>query len=94
MFHMIARFEAADGVREELLGRLKEMERLTQGEPGCVYYELNVDRDNMNIFYVREAWESAGDLALHDQTAHVRAIRDDEKRFTKDGISVRFMQKP
>ena len=50
MFHMIARFEAADGVREELLGRLKEIEQLTQGEPGCVYYELNVDRDNMNIF--------------------------------------------
>ena len=94
MFHMIARFEAADGVREELLLRLKEMERLTQNEPGCLYYELNVDRDNENIFYFREAWKSAEDLALHDQTAHVVAIRRDEKRFTKDGITVLFMQKP
>ena len=94
MFHMIARFEAADGVREELLLRLKEMERLTQSEPGCIYYELNVDRDNENVFYFREAWESAEDLALHDQTAHVVAIRKDQKRFTKDGITVLFMQKP
>ena len=91
---MIARFEAADGVREELLLRLKEMERLTQSEPGCIYYELNVDRDNENVFYFREAWESAEDLALHDQTAHVVAIREDQKRFTKDGITVLFMQKP
>lgn len=94
MFHMVARFEAADGVRAELLARLMEMERLTQGEPGCVYYILNVDRKNPNIFYFREAWNSDADLALHDQTAHVKAIREDEKRLTTAGISVLFMQKP
>ena len=94
MFHMVARFESADGVREELLARLLEMEQLTQSEPGCVYYTLNVDRKNPNIFYFREAWNSDGDLALHDQTAHVKAIREDEKRLTKGGISVLFMQQP
>ena len=53
-----------------------------------------MDRINPNIFYFREAWNSDGDLALHDQTAHVKAIREDEKRLTKDGISVLFMQQP
>ncbi len=90
---MIARFEAADGVREELLLRLQEMERITQGEQGNIYYELNIDTANANIFYFREAWERASDLALHDQTPHVKAIREDETRLTKAGISVFFMKK-
>jgi quinol monooxygenase YgiN len=89
--HMVARFEAAPGKREELIERLKAMEIATQDEPGCLYYILNVDRDNPNIFYFREGWADPSDLALHDLTPHVRAIRESEKELTANGITVNFM---
>ena len=91
--HMIARFEAAPGKREELTSRLQAMETATQGEPGCLYYILNVDRDNPDIFYFREGWSQGSDLAMHDQTPHVKAIRESEKELTANGISVNFMHK-
>lgn len=90
--HMLARFEAAEGKREELLTRLKAMEAATQGEPGCLYYILNVDRSNPNIFYFREGWSDPADLVLHDKTDHVKAIRRDADELTANGISVYFMQ--
>jgi quinol monooxygenase YgiN len=90
-FHMVARFEAAPGKREELVTRLQAMEIATQGEPGCLYYILNVDRDNPNVFYFREGWTDPSALALHDKTPHVMAIRESEKELTANGISVSFM---
>lgn len=91
---MVAEFKAADGFRDELLGRLQAMETATQGEPGCLYYELNVDRSDPTTFYFREAWESQEALHAHDLTPHVQAIRADESRLTKGGIKVIFMAKP
>jgi quinol monooxygenase YgiN len=89
--HMVARFEAASGKREELITRLKAMEIATQGEPGCLYYILNIDRDDHNIFYFREGWADPSALAAHDQTPHVLAIRQSESELTANGISVIFM---
>lgn len=89
--HMLARFEAASGKRDVLVERLKAMEVATQGEAGCLYYILNVDRDNPNIFYFREGWSDLSALAKHDLTPHVTAIREAEKELTVNGISVCFM---
>lgn len=91
---MVATFKAADGHRNELLARLQAMEIATQGEPGCLYYELNVDRSDPTTFYFREAWESQEALNAHDMTRHVKAIRADEARLTENGIKVIFMTKP
>ena len=88
---MIAQFEAAPGKREELITRLKAMEVETQGELGCLYYILNVDRDNPDIFYFREGWTGPEALAQHDKTPHVMAIRASEKELTSNGITVCFM---
>ena len=90
---MVVTFHAAEGLRDELLERLKAMEIATADEPGCLYYELNVDRSDPFIFYFREGWESQEALDAHDQTPHVRAIRADEARLTKNGIDVIFMEK-
>lgn len=72
---MVVRFEASPGKREELLLHLKSMEMATQSEPGCLYYILNVDRDDPNIFYFREAWSDRESHAAHDQTPHIQAFR-------------------
>lgn len=90
--HMIARFQSAPGKRQELLSRLQAMEVATQGEPGCLYYILNVDIYNPEIFYFREGWTGLDALAQHDLTPHVIAIRESEKDLTFDGISVSFMR--
>jgi len=72
---MVVRFEAAPDKREELLSHLKSMELATQSESGCLYYILNVDRDDPNIFYFREAWSDRESHAAHDQTPHIQAFR-------------------
>lgn len=92
-FHMVVRFEAAPGKREELLSQLKMMEKATQGEPGCLYYILNVDRDDPNIFYFREAWSDREAHAVHDKTAHIEAFRALKDELTVNDISVSFMHK-
>ena len=90
---MCARFQARPEKLEELKSRLLEMVDLTTKEPGCLFYDLHVDRDNPTIFYFLEGWKDSEALAFHDKTPYVQAIIKDAPNLTVDGITVNFMSK-
>jgi quinol monooxygenase YgiN len=90
---MCVRFKAKPERRDELQSRLLEMVEITVKEEGCLFYDLHVDRDDENIFYLFEGWESQGAHDIHEQTAHVQALVADVPGLTVDGLRLEFMHK-
>lgn len=90
---MCARFQAKPEKLEELRTRLLEMVEFTIKEPGCLFYNLHVDRSDPTVFYFLEGWKDADALAFHDKTPYVQAIINDAPGLTTDGIKVNFMTK-
>ena len=90
---MCARFQAKPEKLEELRSRLFEMVTYTTQEPGCLFYDLHVDRSDPTVFYFLEGWKDADALAFHDKTSYVQAIIRDAPELTTGGITVNFMTK-
>jgi len=91
--YMFAKFQAKPEKREELFSRLKEMVLLTNKEPGCVFYHLHVDRQNIDIFYFMECWENQKAFDFHMQTPYIQAILRDESDLTIAGIDISFIER-
>lgn len=91
--YMVAKFQAQPEKRDELLGRLQEMVKLTQMEPGCVFYHLHVDRESRDIFYFTECWKDQAALDFHMKTSYIQAILLDAPLLTTSGISINFMNR-
>jgi quinol monooxygenase YgiN len=90
---LVAVFEARPDTLDELRERLLEMVELTNREPGCVQYELHTYTDRPLAFAFVETWVDQAALDLHDQTAHVRAIRADADRLTRRPIDVHRLRR-
>jgi quinol monooxygenase YgiN len=88
---LCVRFKAKPEFRDELQSRLLEMVDITVKEEGCLFYNLHVDRDDENIFYFFESWQSQAAHDFHGQTAHVQALIADVPGLTVDGLRVEFM---
>jgi quinol monooxygenase YgiN len=84
--YMFAKLEAKPELKSQLHERLLEMVELTNQEKGCIFYNLNVDRQNDNVYYFLEAWQDEAALALHMETPYVKAIIADAPTFTLSGI--------
>lgn len=91
--YMFARFHAKPGQRAEIHERLLEMVRLTNEEPGCVFYHLHVDREVSEIFYFMECWEDQRALDFHMNEPYVQAILRDSQSLTVNGIEISFMNR-
>jgi len=56
---LVATITARQGAREKVLLALKTVERDVQGEPGCLQYQLYMNRENDHQFVMIERWQSA-----------------------------------
>jgi quinol monooxygenase YgiN len=83
---LLATFQARPETREELARRLQEMVPLTRTEPGCLRYDLHVDREDDNRFVFVETWADVAAWDVHMDTPHVRALVTDSTRLTITGI--------
>lgn len=66
---LVATITARQGAREKVLLALKTVERDVQGEPGCLQYQLYMNRENDHQFMMIERWQSALMLEKHTQAA-------------------------
>jgi quinol monooxygenase YgiN len=62
--------------RDEAVRVAVEMQRATEGEPGCVTYRFAADLVDPNTFRLFEEWESEAALARHFETPHMRTFRE------------------
>lgn len=87
-FTLVASFHAHPDTRAELAERLQEMVVLTRPEPGCLRYDLHVDRDDDHTFVFVETWSDDAAWDTHMETAHVRSLLADAPRLTTEGVSL------
>lgn len=83
---LVATFDARPGGVRQLAERLTEMVAMTRGEPGCVRYDLHVDREDDNRFVFVETWASQESWERHMDTPHVRALLSELPQLTVDGV--------
>lgn len=91
--YMRVRFQAKPECKVELRARLVELVSLSKSEPGCLFYQLHVDRGDDTVFYFAEGWENQAALDRHDSTEHVQAMIADTARLTETGVEVEFMHR-
>lgn len=83
---LVATFDARPNGARELAERLTDMVALSRGEPGCLRYDLHVDREHDNRFVFVETWASPESWERHMDTPHVRALLSRLPDLTLDGV--------
>ena len=53
---------------------LRELHAASNREPGCITYEVHVDPDNANQFFIYEVYEDAAGLEAHQETPHFKEL--------------------
>ncbi|WP_039057202.1 antibiotic biosynthesis monooxygenase family protein [Enterobacter sp. Bisph1] len=71
---VVATITAHAGSREKVAQALKTVERDVQGEPGCEFYQLHLNRENDHQFVMIERWASMQMLEQHSQAAPFKAL--------------------
>jgi quinol monooxygenase YgiN len=85
MIYVVATIEVAEGARERLLAKQRELLPLVRAEAGCVEYAPSVEvsltdppktplRDN--FIFMHEKWESLAHLRAHLAAPHMKAFRE------------------
>ncbi|WDZ95935.1 antibiotic biosynthesis monooxygenase [Herbaspirillum sp. WKF16] len=64
---VVATITARPGHREAVTAALKKAVLLVRSEPGCERYDLHRDDADADRLVMLERWDSAEDLARHEQ---------------------------
>lgn len=71
---VVGRLVARTGQEEALREALRSVAIDSRREPGCLCYDLHVDRDDPGRFLIYETWTGDAALAAHFELAHSRAL--------------------
>jgi quinol monooxygenase YgiN len=74
--------------RDEVLGHLQVVSRLSQDEPGCRTYAMSADASHPGRIRVFEWWSTAEALDTHLAAAHVLEFRKAIAGITRVGRSL------
>jgi quinol monooxygenase YgiN len=61
--------------KEEGLAALKSCQDLTRQEEGCIFYDVWVDKNDPELFYLLEKWTNQELLDIHLTKPHVAVLR-------------------
>lgn len=88
MIVVAGRVKVKPGARDEAVRAAVEMSRATRAEAGCLSYRFYTDVEDPDTFFVFEEWESAGALAAHFQTPHMKVFREALPRLVAGGMEI------
>lgn len=75
MVKALAKFCVKDGNIETFLPLMEEMVKITNEEDkGCIEYQPFNDKENPNVVWLIEEWDSREELDAHMQTPHIKRI--------------------
>jgi len=78
MIYCIAEFEAKEGRADELFNALKQLEKETRVEQGCIQYIVmrkilnNYAKGDHKGIIFNEIWETEQDFNAHNESNHVQ----------------------
>lgn len=68
--YLLAKIEAKPNHADSLLSLLENLVRDSRKEDGCITYELLQDKEQPELFVMREQWKSQAILEQHQKTPH------------------------
>jgi quinol monooxygenase YgiN len=74
LFVIVARFVAQQGKDEEVAELLREMEPLSNQEPGCAQYTVQRAVDFPRLFVLYEQYHDEAAFAAHTETEHFKRL--------------------
>lgn len=74
--YVVATIQAASGKEEEMGRVLSAVIADVRAEKGCVRYDLHRSGADPARYLFYEIWESAEELAVHGETAHIAVMRE------------------
>lgn len=73
--HLVAIIDAQPEAAAAVEDALRRLLEPTRAEPGCIRYELFVDRERPQRFYMQETWADDQALAAHLTSLPIAAFR-------------------
>ncbi len=73
LLRTVVRLKAKQGKEKELKDLLRNLIKPSRQEPGCISYELLVNKDNPGEFTFVEKWKDDNALNEHFETEHIKA---------------------
>lgn len=73
---LIAQIKPNKGKLEFLKEALIDLVLETRGEEGCLQYDLFVDQDDQEKFWLYELWDSSEAWENHMKTSHIKSFLD------------------
>lgn len=89
---VIATLRAIAGKEGALLEALKVLAEASRQEPGCVRYELHVQRDDPATLVVYELWHSDDALQTHIGSAHFQHFMQLAEPWLAAPLDVQMLQ--
>jgi (4S)-4-hydroxy-5-phosphonooxypentane-2,3-dione isomerase len=74
MYVVVARFEAEEGMADEVANHLARMIPHALQEPGCAMYIVNRDQDDPNEFLLYEQYQDESAFQFHLSTEPFKEI--------------------
>lgn len=71
--HIVAHLVAREGEEARVLDELEKLIEPTRAEPGCLQYELFVNKEKPSDFVFMEAYASDAAFQAHMDSKHVNA---------------------
>lgn len=68
--YLVATLQAIKGCETQLVDALQALVPLSRQEPGCIRYDLHVDRADTSVLIVYEIWRDQQALDEHASSAH------------------------
>src|SRR5580658_3892949 len=70
---VIAKITALPGLRDEVAAVLSEVGKATEGEPGTLFYAMNLDSAEEDVIWFYEVYEDQAALAAHGGSEAMKA---------------------
>jgi len=86
---ILATIHARAGREADVEARMRIMVEASRKEAGCLRYDMHRAEDDGASFIMVEYWASAQALGLHDDSAHMAALRADLPHMLDRPIEVR-----
>ena len=67
---IVARISVREGEADTIKAELLKLADLSKSDKGCINYNLHQDKENSNLFFVYENWESYDFLQKHVKSIH------------------------
>lgn len=89
--YLVATLQAVKGAQTQLLNALQTLVPRSKQEPGCIRYDLHVDRADSTVLIVYEIWRDQTALDEHAASGHFQQFLTTAEPLLAAPLNVRVL---